>query len=195
MGLMASASPRPDDHGLADVQDRLVERFLRYSAIPSQSDASASVVPSSEGQWRLAELLREELTAMGAHDVHLSETACVTARIPARLPTGRPPVPAAGFCAHVDTVDVDLSPEVHARVVAYEGGDVRLHRERDAWIRRDEHPELDAYVGQRLLVSDGSSVLGADDKAALSVLMEAAERLLAGDGPAHGDVYLAFVPD
>ena len=188
----ASITASPD---AADVQDRLVARFLRYSAIPSQSDASASVVPSSEGQWRLAELLRDELTAMGAQDVHLSETACVTARIPARLPEGRAAVSAVGFCAHLDTVDVGLSPEVHAHVVDYGGGDVRLHPEREAWIRREEHPELDGYVGQRLLVADGSSVLGADDKAALSVLMEAAERLLADDGPAHGEVYLAFVPD
>ncbi|GAB48116.1 peptidase T [Mobilicoccus pelagius] len=178
-----------------DTRQRLVERFLRYSAISSQSDASVTAVPTSPGQWRLAELLRDELATMGASDVHLSQTACVTARVPARLPEGHAPVPAIGFCAHLDTVDVDLSPEVHAHVVTHDGGDVRLHPERDAWIRRDEHPELDAYVGDDLLVGDGTSVLGADDKAAIAAVMEAVVRLLADDPLVHGDVYVAFVPD
>ncbi|MCH8613541.1 peptidase T [Arsenicicoccus dermatophilus] len=182
-----------DTHG---IQDALVERFLRYSAVTSQGDAAAVVVPSTPGQRELAELLRDELVAMGAADVHLSDTAVLTARIPSTLPDGHPPVPAVGFCAHLDTVDVDLCPEVHARVVEHDGGDVCLDRRWDRWIRVAEHPELARYAGDRLLVTDGTSVLGADDKAAISVLMEAAAGLLdAGADEVHGDVHLAFVPD
>lgn len=178
------------------IEDRLVERFLRYSAISSQSDARATTVPSSEGQRALADLLADELRAAGAEDVHVSATACVTARVPARLPEGHPPVAPVGFCAHLDTVDVDLSPEVHAHVVTYDGGDLRLDEAGDHWIRLDEHPALGRYVGERILVGDGTSVLGADDKAGLTVIMEAVTGLLTGDEvPPHGEVVVAFVPD
>lgn len=182
-----------------EIEDALVERFLRYSAVTSQSDASATCVPTTEGQRDLAVLLADELRSAGAADVHVSETAVLTARLPARLPEGHPPIDPIGFCAHLDTVDVDLSPEVHARVVDYDGGDICLNPERDIWLREAEHPEVTRYVGDRLLVSDGTSVLGADDKAAISVVMEAITSLLADPEAAgvgvHGDVYLAFVPD
>lgn len=177
-----------------DVQDRLVDRFLRYSAITSASDASATTVPTTAGQRELAELLADELRAMGAADVHLSDTSVLTARIPSTLPPGHPPVPRVGFCAHLDVVDVDLDNQVRPQVVKHTGGDVLLNHELDLWIRRDEHPELDRYVGDRLLVTDGTSVLGADDKAALASIMEAAAVLLHHPEP-HGEVYLAFVPD
>lgn len=99
-----------------EVQDALAHRFLRYSAISSQSDASASGIPTSPGQWELARLLRDELTEAGASDVHLSETCVLTALIPSNLPEGQK-TPALGFCTHLDTVDVSLSPDVHARVI------------------------------------------------------------------------------
>lgn len=172
-----------------------MERFLRYSAISSQGDASATTVPTSPGQRVLAELLANELREAGAGDVHVSETAVVTAHVPARLPAGHGPVPAVGFCCHLDTVDVDLSPEVHAHVVEYPGGDVCLDATRDIWMRRADHPELAAYEGDRLLVTDGTSVLGADDKAGISVVMEAVTDLLTDPDAVHGDVYVAFVPD
>lgn len=182
-------------------EDALAARFLRYSAISSQSDASATVVPTSEGQRELAELLAAELREAGAADVHVSETAVVTAKIPSNLPADAAPVDAIGFCAHLDTVDVDLSPVVRARVVDYSGGDLRLSEQGDAWIRVDEHPEIGRYAGQRILVTDGTSVLGADDKAAIASIMETACGLLAADRAGspealpHGDVYVSFVPD
>lgn len=175
------------------VQDALAERFLRYSKISSQSDASAAVVPTSEGQWELAQLLRKELEAAGAQDVHLSETCVLTAKVPATA--GAENVPAIGFCTHLDTVDVNLSPEVKARLVEYGGGDICLNEEEDIWLREAEHPEVSRFVGDRLLVTDGTSVLGADDKAGVTAVMEAATHLLATPGIEHGDIYLSFVPD
>lgn len=200
-----------------DLQEALAARFLRYSAISSQSDASASVVPTSQGQWELARLLKDELTAAGAHNVHLSDTCVLTARIPSTLPAGTE-APAIGFCTHLDTVDVNLSPDVHARVVDYTGGDICLNTDLDIWLREAEHPEITRYTGQRIIVTDGTSVLGADDKAGVASVMEAAVRLLAADADAtgqagaqgqvsqtgqgagagasaHPDIYLSFVPD
>ena len=169
----------------AALQEALAARFLRYSAISSQSDASASVVPTSQGQWELARLLKDELTAAGAHNVHLSDTCVLTARIPSTLPAGTE-APAFGFCTHLDTVDVNLSPDVHARVVNYTGGDICLNADLDIWLREAEHPEITRYTGQRIIITDGTSVLGADDKAGIASVMEAAVRLLAADADAAG---------
>lgn len=183
---------RADREG-AGLEDALAERFLRYSAIPSQSDASAGTVPSSPGQWELARLLAAELERAGAQQVHLSPTAVLTALIPGDLDG----VPAIGMCTHLDTADAGLSPVVKARIVDYAGGDLRLDGAADRWIRLDEHPELAQYAGQRILVGDRSSVLGADDKAGIATVMQVAADLLAvgPGGEPHGDIRLAFVPD
>lgn len=158
------------------LEDVLAARFLRYSAIASQSDASATSIPTTEGQWDLARLLAGELTAAGAADVHLSGTAVLTARVPATAPG----LPAIGFCTHLDTADCGLSPVVRARVVTYSGGDLVLDGGEPV-IREAEHPELARYVGQRLLVGDGTSTLGADDKAGMAAVMQLATDLLAAD--------------
>mgnify|MGYP002719591230 CR=1 FL=1 len=178
----------------SSIQDALAERFLRYSAIASQSDASAETVPTSEGQWELARLLKCELEGAGAQGIHLSDTCVLTAKIPSTLPDNAT-APAIGFCTHLDTVDVNLSPEVKARVIDYDGGDVCLNDDRDVWLRESEHPEISRYAGERILVTDGTSVLGADDKAGVTSVMEAAVRLLQDPTLPHGDVYLSFVPD
>lgn len=227
----------PEPAGIAQraLEDALTERFLRYSAISSQSDASRAEVPTSPGQRELAELLAAELESAGATDVHLSATSVLTARIPAT--PGAEHLPAIGFCAHLDTADSGLSPVVRAHVVDYAGGDLCLDRAAGQqaaeggqaangapaagesaagepagpgkaaasshWIRLTEHPELARYAGQRILVGDGTSVLGADDKAGVSTVMQLASDLLAADraagqsgaGEPHGDVYLSFVPD
>lgn len=167
------------------IQQRLTERFLRYARAESQSDAAATAVPSTDSQWAFAQMLVDDLTAVGATDVHLSDTCVVTAKIP-----GAGGGPSIGFCSHLDTVDVNLSPTVNPQVTEYEGGDLRLGEQ---WMRADEHPELATYVGQTLLHTDGTSVLGADDKAGVTAIMEAVAAL-GGKAPA-GDVYVAFVPD
>ncbi|WP_172191956.1 peptidase T [Actinomyces faecalis] len=185
------------------LQDALAERFLRYSAVTSQSDASAHVIPSTPGQQVLADMLAVELRSAGAADVHVSDTAVVTALVPGT----QPGAPAIGFCTHLDTVDAGLEPQVRARVVDYSGGDLVQGTGADGVERRillAEHPELARYSGQRILVSDGTSVLGADDKAGVSTVMQLAADLLADDAAARregcaaeprGDVYLSFVPD
>lgn len=177
-----------------DLKQQLLERFLRYAAVTSQSDAKAGVVPSTPGQRQLAGLLAEELKALGLEDIEISEYSVLTAKLPSNLPEGVQ-APKVGWCAHLDTVDVNLSPEVHPHVVSnYQGGDVCLNDEAGIWMRESEHPELRDYVGDDLVVSDGTSVLGADNKSAVANVMTALSIVVEENRP-HGDIYVAFVPD
>ena len=168
----------------------LTRRFLRYVGFPSESNASAGVVPSSEGQRTLARLLATELQAMGLEEICLDEHAILTAKLPGNVPGA----PAIGFVAHLDTVPVNLSPEVHPQILHYEGGDVCLNAEKDIWLRISEHPELTAYEGQDIVFTDGTSVLGADNKAAIANVMTMLHLMTAEQRP-HGDIRVAFVPD
>jgi tripeptide aminopeptidase len=174
----------------AATAERLIARFFRYLAVTSQSDARATTVPSTPGQWDMVRLLKQELAALGIAEIHLDEHACLTARIPGNTPGA----PRMGFCAHVDTVDVGLSPDIRPQRVRWNGGDICLSAAQDIWMREAEHPEYLPYKGQELLVTDGTSVLGADNKAAVTILMDLAHRLVA-EKPRHGDIVLAFVPD
>lgn len=174
----------------AALAERLVARFFRYLAVSSQSDAAASVVPSTPGQWDMARLLKGELEAMGLADVHLDDHACLTARLAGTV-AGAPRI---GFCAHMDTVDVGLSPHVRPQRVRFDGGDICLNPAQDIWMRVAEHPEFLPYAGQELLLTDGTSVLGADNKAAVTIVMDLLDRLLR-ERPPHGDILVAFVPD
>ena len=174
----------------AATAERLIARFFRYLAVTSQSDAKATTVPSTPGQWDMVKLLKSELEALGIAEIHLDEHACLTARIPGNAPGA----PRMGFCAHVDTVDVGLAPDIKPQRVRWNGGDICLNKAEDIWMREAEHPEYLPYKGQELLVTDGTSVLGADNKAAVTILMDLAHRLVA-EKPRHGDIVLAFVPD
>ena len=176
-----------DDARLAD---RLIERFFRYLAVTSQSDSRATEVPSTPGQWDMVRLLRSELEAMGLTEIHLDDHACLTVRLPATVPGA----PRIGFCAHVDTVDVGLSPHIKPRRVFFDGSDICLNPAQDIWMRTSEHPEFLPYVNQDLLVTDGTSVLGCDNKAAVTILMDLLSRLVT-EKPPHGDIIAAFVPD
>ena len=179
-----------------ETEEELVKRFLRYVKVPSQSEANGGVnVPSTESQWDMAHLLQEELNALGMADVSLSDKCVLTGYLPANLPTGAPHVPAVGFCAHMDTVDVSLSPVVKPRRVRYEGGDIVLNEKENIVMRAAEHPELAPYVGQELIVTDGTSVLGADNKAAVANVMTALATLAGDASIPHGDIYVSFVPD
>lgn len=168
----------------------LQERFLRYIAVSSESDPKVGVVPSSEGQRDLAKLLQEELHEMGLVDIELNEHAILTARLPGNVAN----VPTIGFVCHLDTVPVNLSPDVKAQVLHYEGGDVCLNADEDIWIRLSEHPELAAYAGQDIVFTDGTSVLGADNKAAIANVMTMLS-IMTREARAHGDIRVAFVPD
>lgn len=175
-------------------QEKLYEHFCRYVAISSQSDASATSVPSTEGQRTLAKQLTAELTALDLEKVHLDEQhAIVTALLPSNQSDKN--LPAVGFIAHLDTVDVSLSPDIHPqRINNYDGKDICLNPEQQIYLRTSEHPEILAYQGDDIIVTDGTSVLGADNKAAIAAIMVAVDAMQRQNLP-HGDVYICFVPD
>lgn len=147
---------------MSQLTQQLLDRFLRYVNIPSQSRAGISSVPSTQDQWHMARQLEAELEIMDLEDLHLSDRCVLTGYLPANLPEGfTGSVPKIGFCCHLDTVDVNLSPEVHPQVVRnYPGGDVILNAEKGILMKAAEHPELADYVGQDIVFTDGTSVLG-----------------------------------
>ncbi|MGL5721187.1 MAG: peptidase T [Brevinema sp.] len=171
---------------------RLVERFLRYVAIPSQSSFTETTLPSSPGQMELAKLLQSELKTLGLSDIKLTDKAILTAR----LKGNKPNAPVVGYITHLDTFDGGFSPVIKPQIIRYEGGDVVLNSSKNIVLRTAEHPEVLAYKGQEIIFTDGTSVLGADDKAAVAVVMETIQTLIENkDVVAHGDLVFAFVPD
>lgn len=173
-----------------NITEQLVKRFLRYVSIPSQSKAGSAVVPSTPGQTNLAKQLEQELIDLKLQDVHLDEHSIVTAK----LTGNQPNAPKIGFVAHLDTVDVALSEKINPQRVTFTGEDILLNKDKDIWFKVAEHPELKKYLNEELLVTDGTSVLGADNKAAIAVVMTMLDQLQQQNCP-HGDIYVAFVPD
>ena len=171
----------------------ITERFLRYAASDTQSDEQARTMPSTPGQMRFAESLTEELKALGLHDVSLDENGYVMATLPAN--TRRTDVPVIGFIAHMDTSPDMSGRDVKPRIVAYAGGDIVLNKALGIVLSPDVFPELNNYVGQELIVTDGTTLLGADDKAGVAAIVSAMEYLLAHPEVEHGTVRIAFTPD
>lgn len=176
----------------------MMHRFCRYVRIPSQSKPNGGTqVPSTESQWDMARTLMKECEDMGLVDLSLSDKCVLTGRLPAHTEPGcNRKIPAVGFCAHLDTVDVDLSPVVHPQLVEhYDGGDIVLNADKNIVMTVSDHPELRDYIGQDLITTDGTSVLGADNKAAITNVMTALHTLTTHPDLYHGDIYVAFVPD
>ena len=180
------------------LQEAMMHRFCRYVRIPSQSKPNGGThVPSTESQWDMARTLMKECEDMGLVDLSLSDKCVLTGRLPAHTEPGCDrKIPAVGFCAHLDTVDVDLSPVVHPQLVEhYDGGDIVLNADKNIVMTVSDHPELRDYIGQDLITTDGTSVLGADNKAAITNVMTALHTLTPHPDLYHGDIYVAFVPD
>lgn len=170
--------------------EQLIERFFRYLAVTSQSNSKATTLPSTPGQRQLAELLAVELGELGLADIHLAENSVLTARLPGTVPGA----PCIGFVTHLDTVDMGLAADIRPQRLRFGGEDLLLNPAENIWLRVAEHPEITPYAGQDILFGDGTSVLGADNKAAIAIVMTLLARLQAGD-VRHGDIAVAFVPD
>ena len=168
---------------------QLTQRFFRYLAITSQSDPRATTLPTTPGQHQMARALADELRQFGLDDIVVDEHATVTAVKKGTVPGA----PRIGFITHIDTVDVGLSPDIHPQILRFTGEDLCLNSEQQIWLRVDEHPEILAYRDEEIIFSDGTSVLGADNKAAVTVVMTLLENLTAEHK--HGDIVVAFVPD
>ena len=167
------------------------ERFLRYVAFPTMSDEKSQTVPSSQKQLILSRALASELCELGLSDVELDDKGYLYATLPANTST---PCPTIGLVAHVDTSDACADSPIATRVVEYTGGDICLNEQKGIYMTVADYPNLKNYEGQHLIVTDGTTLLGADDKAGVAAIISAVERLIASDAP-HGTVKICFTPD
>jgi len=170
----------------------LTDRFLRYVQIDTQSDDTVTDrFPSTEKQLKLSNLLVEELKELGLKDVSIDEYGYVMATVPRNIDKK---VPVIGFLAHVDTSPDMSGKDVKPRFVEnYTGGDIKLNHEIS--ISVNDFPEIKAYKGQTLIVTDGSTLLGADDKAGIAEIMTAVEYMMANPDFKHGDIRIGFTVD
>ena len=174
-------------------RDRLLERFLRYVAVDTMADESSSSYPSSPGQLELGRVLTDELTAMGLTDVCHDTFGLLLATIPA---TVTEPVPVVAFNAHLDTSPETSGANVRPQVIHdYRGGDIALPGDPSKVIRVADNPELTQLHGCTLITSDGTTLLGADDKAGVAIIMESAAYLLEHPEIPHGPLRILFTCD
>ena len=173
--------------------DTVLDRFLRYVVIDTQSDPASSAQPTTEKQKDLGRVLVEELLEIGLSDAHLDEYGYVYATIPANTDKG---VPVICFCSHMDTAPDFTGKNVKPQMVkAYAGGDIQLPGDPNRVIRVSEHPELKNQIGNDIITTDGTTLLGADDKAGLAEIMAAAQVLVDNPGIKHGTIKILFTPD
>ena len=175
----------------------VVDKFLKYVTIDTQSDEDSTTSPSTEKQKDLARLLMGELKEMGASDVRMDEEyGYVYATIPSTLKEEGKEVPVIGFIAHMDTSPAVSGKDVKPRIVEnYDGKDIVLNQELNIILPVEENPELLEYEGKKLIVTDGTTLLGADDKAGVAEIMTMAQTLLAHPEKEHGTIRIAFTPD
>ena len=173
-----------------DIKKFQIDSFFKYVSIPSQSIAGAKTLPSSEGQMKLAKVLAEDLKSFGLNDVIVNENAIVTAL----LPKNKDNTYSIGFVSHLDTVDIGLTGDVFPQILKFKGEDLCLNKEKNIIFKVSDHPEINNYMNNDIIFSDGTSVLGADNKAAIATIMSTLKYII-DNNIEHGDIYIAFVPD
>ncbi|MCA1453307.1 peptidase T [Bradyrhizobium sp. BRP22] len=176
-----------------DFKHTVTERFLRYVVIDTQSDPESPTCPSTEKQKDLGRLLVAELQAMGISDAHLDQHGYVYATIPA---TSDKKVPVICFCSHMDTSPDCTGKNVKPQIVKnYRGGDIVLPADPAQVIRAAEHPALSDQIGNDIITTDGTTLLGADNKAGVAEIMDAAHFLIHNPQVKHGTIKILFTPD
>ena len=175
------------------MDNNLLDRFLRYVKIDTQSDPDSESCPSTEKQFNLAKLLVEEMKGMGLEDVCLDDNGYIMATLPANIDEN---IPTMGFVAHMDTSPdfsgKDVNPQIWKN---YQGGDIVLNEEKNIILKPGDFPELNKYIGQDIITTDGNSLLGADDKAGVASIMEAMQYLINHPEIKHGKIRIGFTPD
>ncbi len=175
----------------SDLPD-VAQRFIRYARIDTQSDPHSSTSPSTAKQLDLARLLVQELEALGLQDVTLDEHGYVMATLPSNVAH---PVPTVGLIAHMDTSPDLTGTNVNPQVHLYQGGDLVLDAENGVVLSPREFPDLNHYIGQALITTDGRTLLGADDKAGIAEIMTALAYLMTHPEIPRGRIRVAFTPD
>ena len=165
------------------------ERFLRYVSFDTQSDEMSETCPSTAKQKLLGAALVEEMLAMGIRDAHMDENGYVYGTVP-----GNANLPTIGLIAHMDTAPDAPGANIKPRIVAYTGGDILLNEEENIVMKAESFESLANCIGKHLIVTDGTTLLGADDKAGIAEIMTAAQILLSSDQP-HATLKIGFTPD
>src|SRR6185436_9032622 len=176
-------------------RESVVDRFLRYVRIDTQSKEDQTVVPSTPTQWALANMLAEELEQLGATNVRMSEFCMVYASIPGNTPAGKQITP-IGFISHVDTspavTGASVNPTVH---VNYQGGDIILPNDTSQVITVAQNPILEQMLGDDIITTDGTTLLGSDDKAGVATIMTMIDVLMRNPEIQHGPIAIGFTAD
>ncbi len=165
------------------------KRFLRYVSYETTSDESSETCPSTEKQKALGKTIVEEMLAMGIQDARMDENGYVYGTVP-----GDPSLPTIGLIAHMDTAPDASGADIQARIVEYNGGDILLNEEKGIYLRETDYESLKRNHGKHLIVTDGTTLLGADDKAGVAEILTAAEILLTQGGK-HATLKIGFTPD
>lgn len=171
----------------------VTDRFLKYVTFDTKSSEETGTTPSTPGQRVFAEALVNELEALGLEDISIDEHSYVMATLPANTDSEETPV--IGFIAHLDTSPDMSGKDVNPRIVSYQGGDIILNKEDNVVLSPAMFPELNDYVGQELIVTDGKTLLGADDKAGVAAIMGAMQYLKEHPEIKHGKIRIGFTPD
>lgn len=172
--------------------EKLLDKFLRYVAVETTSDENSETQPSSQKEFDLLRMLQKELQDMGIK-ADLDEYGYVMATIPANSDKE---IPAVGFIAHVDTSPDASGKDIKPQIVEnYQGGDILLNAEKDIVLRVSEFPEMQQYIGKTMITTDGTTLLGADDKGGVAAIMCAAEYIMEHPGFKHGEIKIGFTPD
>ena len=173
-------------------RSRLLERFLRYVQVNTTANAETDDYPSSEGQWQLGKILLDELNALGAEDAHVDEFGLVWAMLPGNVENA----PTIAWNSHLDTSPETTGENVKPQVIEqYAGGDIALSGDSSKVITVAECPELNNLVGKTLITTDGTTLLGGDDKAGIAIIMEAASYLIEHPEIPHGPIRILFTCD
>ena len=176
-----------------NISHTVTERFLRYVKIDTQSDPASPTIPSTEKQKDLGNLLVKELLAMGIKDAHLDEFGYVYATIPSN---SQKLVPVICFCSHMDTspdcTGKGVNPQIQKN---YDGKDIVLLNDPTQIIKVSEHPSLKKQIGNDIITTDGTTLLGADNKAGVAEIMDAANHLMKHPEIKHGTIKILFTPD
>lgn len=172
--------------------EKLLDKFLRYVSVDTMSDPESETQPSSEKQFNLLRMLRDELEAMGIK-AELDDYGYVMATIPSNV---EKEVPAIGFIAHVDTSPDASGKDVKPQIIEdYQGGDIMLNAEKDIVLKVSDFPEMQNYIGKTMITTDGTTLLGADDKGGVAAIMYAAQYLMEHPEVKHGEIKIGFTPD
>lgn len=180
------------------MKETVLDRFLRYVKIDTQSKEDSDTYPSTQKQFNLLNLLVKELKELGIQDVNIDKYGYVIATLPSNIPPvdkSFQKVPSIGLIAHVDTSSSASGENVKAQLITYNGGDIVLPGDTSVIIREAENPELKKCIGKTIVTSDGTTLLGADNKAGIAIIMTAIQSLISNPKILHGNIKVGFTPD